>query len=146
MERVAGTFVATAAGWGLTVSLEKTKLMSMGSPGDNVPIQLENGVIAAVDNFTYLGSNITNDGEVVNEVSLRLGKAARAFGCLRSSIFDNRGLSVMIKRGVYRAVVLSSLLYGSETWVVKSPSIRRLEVFHNHCIRVCLGIDNGKSD
>ena len=37
------TFVATAAGWGLTVSLEKTKLMSMGSPGDNVPIQLENG-------------------------------------------------------------------------------------------------------
>ena len=39
VERVAVTFVATAAGWGLTVSLEKTKLMSMGSPGDNVPIQ-----------------------------------------------------------------------------------------------------------
>ena len=144
VERVAVTFVATAAGWGLTVSLEKTKLMSMGSPGDNVPIQLENGVIAAVDSFTYLGSNITNDGEVANEVSLRLGKAARAFGCLRSSIFDNRGLSVMIKRGVYRAVVLSSLLYGSETWVVKSPSIRRLEVFHNHCIRVILGVSRNR--
>ena len=54
VERVAVTFVATAAGWGLTVSLEKTKLMSRGSPGDNVPIQLENGVIAAVDNFTYI--------------------------------------------------------------------------------------------
>ena len=144
VEQVAVTFVATAAGWGLTVSLEKIKLMSMGSPGDNVPIQLENGVIAAVDNFTYLGSNITNDGEVVNEVSLRLGKAARAFGCLRSSIFDNRGLSVMIKRGVYCAVVLSSLLYGSETWVVKSPSIRRLEVFHNHCIRVVLGVSRNR--
>ena len=34
-------------------------------------------------NFTYLGSNITNDGEVVNEVSIHLAKAARAFGCLQ---------------------------------------------------------------
>ena len=141
MERVAVTFVATAAGWGLTVSLEKTKLLSRGSPGDNLPIQLENGVIAAVDNFTYLGSNITNDGEVVNGMSVRLGKAARGFGCLRSSIFDNRGLSVI---GVYCAVVLSTLLYGSETWVVKSPSIPRLEVFHNHCIWVILGVSRNR--
>ena len=101
-------------------------------------------VIAAVDNFTHLGSDIINDGEVVNEVSVRLGKAARAFGCWRSSIFDNRGLSVMIKREVYRAVVLSTLLYGSETWVVKSPSIRRLEAFHNHCIRVILGVSRNR--
>ena len=82
VEKVAVTFVTTAAGWGLTVSLEKTKVMSMGCPEGNMPIQLEDGVIAAVDNFTYLGSNITNDGEIVNEVSARLGKAARTFGCL----------------------------------------------------------------
>ena len=67
----------------------------MGCPEGNLPIQLESGVIAAVDNFTYLESNITNnDGEVISGVSARLGKAARAFGCLRSSIFDNRALSV----------------------------------------------------
>ena len=65
-------------------------MMLMGCPEGNLSIQLKSGVIAAVDNFTYLGSNITNDGEVVSEVSVRLGKAARAFGCLRSFIFDNR--------------------------------------------------------
>ena len=67
-----------------------------------------------------------------------------AFGCLLSSIFDNRSLSVMIKRGVYLAVVLSTLLYGSETWVVKSPSIPRLEVFHNHCILVISDMSRNK--
>ena len=84
------------------------------------------GVIAAVDNFTYLGSNFTNDGEVVSEVSAKLGKAPRAFGCLRSSIFDNQACNVQIKRsrGVYCAVMTSTLLYGSETRGVKSPSIR----------------------
>jgi len=40
------------------------------------------GVIAAVDNFTYLGNSITNDGEVVNEKSVCLGKTAKAFECL----------------------------------------------------------------
>jgi len=146
VERVAMTFVTTAAGWGLTVSLEKTKMMSMGcsEAEDNRPIQLENGAIAAVDNFTYLGSNITNDGEIVSEVGARLGKAARAFGCLRSAIFDNKSLSVEIKRGVYQAVVMSTLLYGSETWVVKSPGLKRLEGFHNRCVRITLGVSRAK--
>ena len=121
VERVAGSFVAIAAGWDLTVSFEKTKMMSMRSPENNLPIQLDAGVMVAVDDFTYLESNITND-EVANEVGVRLGKAARAFGYLRSSIFDNQTLSVHIRRDVYRAVILSTLLYGSETWVVKSDS------------------------
>ena len=62
-------------------------------------------------------SNITNDGEIVSEVNARLGKAARAFSCLRSSIFDNRVLTYRLKGGVYHAVVMSTytLLYGSET-------------------------------
>jgi len=146
VEGVAITFVTTAAGWGLTVSLEKIKMMSMGCPEaeDNRPIQLENGAIAALDNFTYLDSNITNDDEIVSKVSARLGKAARAFRCLRSAIFDNTSLSVDSKRGVCHAVVMSTLLYGSETWVVKSPSMKRLESFHNRCIRISLGLLNGK--
>ena len=79
-----------------------------GCPEGNLPIQLENGVIA---DFTYLGSNIINDGKVVNEVSARLGKAARALGCMQSSIFDSQALSVQIKRGVYCAVVMYTLLH-----------------------------------
>ena len=53
-------------------------------------------------------------------------------------------LSVQIKRGVYYAVVMSMLLYGSETWVVKGPSMRRLEGFHNCCIRISLGVSRTK--
>ena len=99
----------------------------MGCLEGNLPIQLESGVIAAVDNFTYLGSDITNDGKVANEMSARLGKSARVFVCLKSSIFDNWALIVQIKRGVYHAVVMSTLLYGSEIWAVKSASLRQLE-------------------
>ena len=71
---------------------------------------------------------------------MRLGKASRAFGCLRSAIFQSQQLSVRIKREVYRAVVLSTLFYGAETWAVKAASVRRLRGFHNRCIRSMLGV------
>ena len=35
-----------------------------------------------MDNLNYQGSNITGYGKVKNEVTVRLGKAARAFSCL----------------------------------------------------------------
>ena len=142
MEKVAEEFVQTGAGFGLTVSLEKTKLMALGpwiNRSDNLPICLNTGMIDPVDNFTYLGSNITKDGEVTSEVTLRL-EAARAFGCLRSSIFQNQHLNIPLNRDVYCAVVLPTLLYGAETRAVKAPSVRKLQSFHNRCFRKIVGV------
>lgn len=57
-----------------------------------------------------------DDGKVC---SARLAKASRAFGCLRSAIFQNKQLSIAIKHEAHRVVVLPTLLYGAETWAVK---------------------------
>ena len=43
VERVVVTFVTVAVEWDLTVSLEKTKMILMGCPEGNLPIQLESG-------------------------------------------------------------------------------------------------------
>ena len=119
----------------------------MGSqlkPEDVLPVQLNAGEIATVDDFTYLGSNISRDGEVKGEVAVRLGKASRAFGCLRSAVLQNQKFSVKIKREVYRSVVLPTLLSGAETWTVKAESVRRLCGFHNRCIRSMMGVSRLK--
>ena len=143
LNQATASFVRVAADWGLTVSLVKSKVLVAGNhlePTDTMPIQLDGGLIDVVDNFTYLGSNITEDGELQNEVAVRIGKASRAFGCLQKSIFQNKRLSTSIKREVYRATVLSVLLYGTETWAVKAHSLRRLSGFHNRCIRSIMGV------
>ena len=89
LEQVAAEFIRTAANWGLTVSLEKTKVLTLGKqlkPEDNLPVQLARGEIATVEDFTYLGSSITRDGEVHGELSVRLGRASRVLlGCGRLS-------------------------------------------------------------
>ena len=51
-------------------------------------------------------------------------KASKAFGSLHDAIFMNRIFSVSTKRNVHKAVVLSILLYGAETWTIKAPDIR----------------------
>ena len=51
-----------------------------------------------------------------------------------------KAMSKEVKLRVYSASVLSVLLYGSETWNVTAAEIRRLESFHNRCLRCMFGI------
>ena len=73
----------------------------------------------------------------MKEVRERIAKASRAFGVLKELVFRDK---LTTKRLVYKAVVLATLLYGSETWTTKRDAVRKLEVFHNRCLRGILGI------
>ena len=142
-ESVCKRFVQVASFYGLTVSLPKTKGLVVGAAvgeGDDSPVVVEGGEMEMVRDFTYLGSKLSSDGEITAEVSCRIAKASKAFGCLRVPIFLNHTLSINTKRAVYKAVVISILLYGAETWTLKVPDVRRLTTFHNRCVRTILGV------
>eukprot|EP00117_Sycon_ciliatum_P042213 scpid83525/ scgid6249/ Putative uncharacterized transposon-derived protein F52C9.6 len=139
---MANEFISCASDWGLTVSITKTKAMSVG-PGrvcTDLPVLGGDDVISCQDDFTYLGSNISGDGQLDHEIASRLAKASRAFGSLADPIFRNTSLSLGTRRYVYQACVLMVLFYASESWTLKAPQLHRLEVFHHHCIRVILGV------
>ena len=143
LEKATSEFVHTASEWGLTVNVQKTKALIMGrhlAPTDIMPVQIGCDKIEVVQDFTYLGSNITVDGEVHKEVKVRIAKASRAFGCLQRSIFQNHRLSIETKRNVYKATVISALLYGAETWTTKVRSLKCLSGFHNRCVRTIMGV------
>ena len=107
---------------------------------DLQPINIRGGSIEAVKEFAYLGSIVDSYGDILKDVENRIAHASRAFGALRRSVFMDSGLSLRTKRLVYRAVVLGVLLYGSETWATKRVASRKIEVFHNRCLRNILGI------
>ena len=86
-ESVAAEFMEVAREWGLTVSTEKTKRMVIGeelNESDVRPVQVEGGSVDVVQDFTYLGANISRHGEITSEVTGRIARTARAFGYLRS--------------------------------------------------------------
>ena len=63
-----------------------------------------------------------------------------SFGRLREKVWKRRSISFETKLQVYRAVVLPSLLYGSESWTVYSRHLQKLQSFHMRCLRHILHV------
>ena len=75
-----------------------------------------------------------------DEINARLAKANAAFGRLHKNVWNRKGIKQQTKIKVYRAVVLTSLLYGCESWTVYQRHARKLNHFHTTCLRKILGI------
>ena len=66
---------------GMNVNVGKTKLMRLNTTS-NQPITVNNQQLEEVDEFTYLGSKVSPDGDSGKDVSVRISKAIQAFGTL----------------------------------------------------------------
>ena len=144
-EKALRQYMKVAEDFGLTVSTSKTKLMVAGrevTADDKAPIQVRDGQIESVTEFSYLGSVIASSGRVQPDIDRRIAQASKAFGTLRKPVFNNRDLKLKTKRKVYQACVLSVLLYGSECWTPLRKDLKKLDSFRHRCICSTLGISN----
>ncbi|KAL8602564.1 hypothetical protein ACOMHN_065816 [Nucella lapillus] len=74
------------------------------------------------------------------EISNRIAKASASYGRLHTRVWNEMGLKLETKRRVYRAVVLTALLYGCESWTVYRRHVKLLDQFHQRCLRRILNI------
>ena len=123
--------------------MKKTEVLHQPAPREEYhPPHITIGVdvLKPVHQFTYLGCAITSDAKIDREVDNRLAKANSAFGRLYKRVWNSKHLKNVTKISVYRAVVLTTLLYGSESWVTYRHHLRLLERFHQRCLRIILKI------
>ncbi|XP_078674752.1 uncharacterized protein LOC144912888 [Branchiostoma floridae x Branchiostoma belcheri] len=126
---------------GLSTNTGKTEVMCQGgSLTGSDTFQIKNSALNNVNSFTYLGSTLSVNCDITDEVQRRIGLASASFGRLARKVFLNRSLLVKTKVAVYRAVCLSILLYASETWTPYRHHIRTLEQFHIRCLQKILGL------
>ena len=71
---------------------------------------------------------MSNSATIDDEINLQVARASASFGRLRDRVWKRIGLSFETKLHVYRAVVLPSLLYGSESWTVYSRHLQKTPV------------------
>ena len=143
LQRITTCFADACQLFGLEVSLKKTEVLHQPAPQEAYrPPHITVGVteLKTVQQFTYLGCTISSDAKINKEVDNRLAKANSAFGRLYSRVWNNKHLKKATKVSVYRAVVLTTLLYGSESWVMYRHHLRLLERFHQRCLRSIFNI------
>ena len=78
---------------------------------------------------------MSNDASADAEITARIAQATSAFGRLTKRLWKNRNIRLDTKISVYRAAVVTSLLFGCEAWTLKKAHIARLERFHQSCLR-----------
>ena len=138
LQRLCDCFASAARRFGLTISIKKTETLYQPAPGNlYVPpaISIDEKLLNAVDNFKYLGSIVSNDATFDEEITARIAKATAAFGRLSKRLWTNCGIKLNTKICVYKAAVLTSLLYGCETWTLTKKQVKRLEKFHQTTLR-----------
>uniref|UniRef100_H2ZZE9 Reverse transcriptase domain-containing protein n=1 Tax=Latimeria chalumnae TaxID=7897 RepID=H2ZZE9_LATCH len=99
----------------LTISIKKTVVLGQGVSQDP-SITLNENQLEAVQKFNYLGSTVTTNFSLDEELNIHIGKAATTFSRLTKRAWNNSKLTIKNKLLVYKACVLSILMYGRETW------------------------------
>ena len=127
-----------AARVGLQINVQKTKAMLFHL--DHAPISLDGQDVEIVDEFCYLGANISSIDSSSRDIEIRIGKASGAFNALLEPVWVNRRISAKTKLRLFNALVVPVLLYGAEAWSIKIADERLLEAFYTRCLRQILKI------
>ena len=93
-----------------------------------------------VDRFPYLGSYLSNSANIDVEIQHRIRCACFSYSRLKHRVFSERGFRTATKILVYKAVILTTLLYGCETWVAYRRHMKVLEQFQQRILRYILGV------
>ncbi|KAI8495091.1 hypothetical protein Bbelb_270770 [Branchiostoma belcheri] len=121
--------------FGLTSNTGKTKILAQGAPGDHAPdtstVRLHGEVLETLS---------SSDSSMRKDIDNRIRAAHAAFWRISKRVFLNHDLNLQTKISVFRAIVLSTLLYGSELWVLYRRDIKRLESFQQQKLRVIMKI------
>ena len=119
----------------MTISLKKTEVLLQ--PVDRLtstPAVVMAGE-TVVQMFCHLGSVLSFDANIDEDISSRIAKASYSFGRLARRLWDDHGIRLDTKVAVCKAAILTSLLFVSETWVLYRRHVRKLEQFHMRCLQ-----------
>ena len=118
---------------GLKVNSQKTKVMRINSRNDD-RIYIDGEEAEDVDKFVCLGATLTKSGGGVGDMENRISRGRNTYRQL-SKLWNSNKIKRTTKLKLYKSLVLSVLLYGSETWMMTKGDERKLDTFQTKCLR-----------
>ena len=126
---------------GLEVNAHKTNYMTVfrdQNAGRIHCVKMDNISIARVEEFKYLGTTLTNQNSIQEEIKCRL-KLGNACYYSVQNLVSSSLLSKTLKIKIYRTIILPVVPYGCETWSLTLREECRLRVFENRVLRRVFG-------
>ena len=121
---------------GLKLNIQKTKIMA-SSPITSW--QIDGETMKTVRDLVLGGSKITADGDCSHEIKRRLllGRKVRTN---LDSILKSIDITLSTKVCLVKAMVLSVVMYGCQSWTIKKAERQRIDAFEAWYWRRLLGV------
>jgi hypothetical protein len=101
-------------------------------------VRIDNSTFERVEEFKYLGTTLTNQNSIPEEIKSTLGSGNACYHSVQN-LLSSRLLSKNLKIKIYRTIILPVALYSCETWLPTSREERKLRVFENMVLRRIFG-------
>ena len=101
--------------------------------------EINGETVETVSDFISLGSRITADGDCSHEIKRHLLLGRKVMTNL-DSIFKGRDITLPTKVRLVKAMVFPVVMYGCESWTVKTAECRRIDAFELWCWRRLLRV------
>jgi hypothetical protein len=106
--------------------------------GQNPNIKIGNSSSENVSQFKYLGTTVTNQNLIQEEIKKRLKSGNACYHSVQN-LLSSRLLSKNVKIRIYKTIILPVVLYGCETWSLTSREEHGLRVFEKRMLRRIFG-------
>ena len=90
--------------------------------------------VSVVSKYIHLGGLTHRSGDLRKEIRRRIGIAHQSFSKHRKLLFQNKSLELTRRVEIFNSLILSRLLYGSETWCIHEQRTR--DFLHGAVIRL----------
>ena len=121
---------------GLKPNIQKNKIMASG------PInswQINGETMETVTDLSFLGSEITADGDCSHEMKRRLLLQRKVMTNL-DSILKSSNITLPAKVHLVKAMAFPVVMYECKSWTIKKAEHRRIDVFELWCWRRVLRV------
>ena len=127
----------TAKKFGLQINAKKSEVMCFGPECD---FFIGETKLECVNRFKYLGSILSQDCTLKEEILARIQSTSCAYGRLKERVFNNCDLTTRTKVTVFNQCLMPILLYGSETWTLFAHEIKQLRSVQQRHLRNIMNI------
>jgi hypothetical protein len=93
-------------------------------------VRTDNSTFDRVEEFKYLGTTLTNQNSILEEIKSRLRSGSACYHSVQN-LLSSRLLSNNLKIKIYRTTILPVVLYGCKIWSLTLREERKQRLFEN---------------